>query len=218
MPTFRTELPAVSKHMGFDIRRTPQSSPIHAIITSEDLTVCDTHYWHGRTIPCERPSIDNSGTPQPSTCEACNEGTPFRTHVYFFVYDPKKAEHFIFECTSHAAKPLSEYRAANGTLRGCIIFARRPKGLKNSKVSIETATANLAKQRIPESPNIIQALSVIWRLPRPALPIEHQRGRQPTVKPDHNRIKNMREQPDNMPNPDHISVIINGNGQKPSSL
>jgi len=203
MPTWSTELPTEDKHMGFDLRRTPATGALQAIITCENLLVCDTHYFHGRTTPCERPN-----------CPACNDAIPYRTHVYVSAFDVRAREHFVFECTAHAAKPLAEYYAAAGTLRGCVFHASRPKGLKNSKVAIQTNSANLAKIQLPEPPNLILALSVIWRLPLPALVVEERRHHAPEVRTAKNPLNRMRKQPDNMPEPPTMAEIISGNGQK----
>jgi len=203
MPTWRNELPTVHKHMGFDLIRTPAAGAIQAICTCNDLLVCDTHYWAGRTMPCERPD-----------CSACAQAIPYRTHVYISLYDPKKAEHFIYECTAHAAKPIAEYRAATGTLRGCVIYATRPKGAKNSKVVIETNTANLGRVNLPAEPNLMLALSVIWRLPLTGMAIEHERFRQPELHTRSDPLHAMRDQPDNQPEPQTIGDIIGANGQK----
>jgi len=202
MPTWRNELPTVQKHMGFDLRRTPATGTIQAICTCDNILVCDTHFWHGRTLPCERPD-----------CQACGQAIPYRTHVYVSAFDPRKAEHFLFECTAHAAKPLQEYHEANTTLRGCVFHASRPKGTKNSKVCIETNTANLKNVNLPQSPNLILALSVIWRLPLTGLAIEHEQFRQPKVETKAKPLHEMREQEDNQPDPPTIGDIIDGNGQ-----
>lgn len=205
MPTWRTELPKEKKHMGFDLRRTPQTATLHAIVTSDDLLVCDTHFWKGRTQPCERPD-----------CPACNESTPYRTHVYLSAFDPKKAEHFLFECTAHAAKPLDEYRQANQTMRGCIILANRPKGTRNSKVFIQTATANLTRVHLPDPPDLILALSVIWRLPATALQIGQAPRGHDELQAKLDIIAQQREQPDNMPDPPTIGEILSGNNRPQS--
>jgi len=214
MPTWSTELPALRKHMGFDIRRTPAATPTHAIITCNDLLVCDTHYWGGRTIPCERHTVESNGKITASTCPACNESIPYRTHVYISAFDCKTSEHFIFECTAHAAKPLDDYRRSTGTLRGCIFHATRPKGKKNSKVVIETNTANLGRTHIPDPPDLILALSTIWRLPTTGLRKEERKHRSPKLRTQPEPINRMREQPDNQPDPVHISEVLAGNGQK----
>jgi hypothetical protein len=213
MPTWSTELPKLGKHMGFDLRRTPATGALQAIITCENILVCDTHFYHGRTTPCEKPD-----------CTACNESIPYRTHVYVSAFDAKAREHFIFECTANAAKALVEYHDAATTLRGCVFHASRPKGLKNSKVCIQTNTVNLAKVQLPEPPNLILALSVIWRLPLAALPIEHQRHHSPEVKTRSKPLRTMRTQPDNAADDEHLERLkqdvleqlnasIAGNGQ-----
>ena len=123
MPTFRTSLPSISRHQGFDLKRTPTSSALCGIITCEDLIVCDTHYFHGRTIPCERLTNAEGKTIDDTCCHPCTLKTPYRCHVYLSAFDLKKFEHFLFECTSNAAKPLEDYKLANGTLRGCNFYA-----------------------------------------------------------------------------------------------
>ena len=201
MPTWQNQLPSVQKHMGFDILRTPESSTIQAIVTCDDILVCDTHFWHGRTTPCERPD-----------CPTCNESIPFRTHVYVSAFDAKARNHFIFECTAHAGKAFADYRAANGTLRGCAFFANRPKGKKNSKVCISTSPVNLQKILLPSPPDLIKALSVIWRLPNSGVYVEEKNHRPPTVKTHTGPINRMREQPNNMPEPPTVGEILGGNG------
>jgi len=197
MPVFRNSLPQSTGAHGYDLKRTPASSALQGIVTCDDVLVCDTHFFRGRTAPCERVYNDEGKTIDDSACQPCREKIGFRTHVYVSVFDLKKREHFIFECTAVAAKSLSEYRASNGTLRGCILYASRPKGTKNSKVFIETNTANLAKQPLPQPPDLERALCVIWRIPIDTLePIEpHKKNGK--VKTNNSRLAVLREQPDN---------------------
>lgn len=219
MPTWSNQLPREEKHMGFDIHRTPTSRPLRAIITCDDLLICDTHYWGGRTIPCERQQQLPDGSLSAATCPACNESIPYRTHVYVSALDYNTRDHFIFECTSHAAKVLSEHRRSIGTLRGCHFNAFRPKGQPNSKVVIETAVANSAKLPLPEPPNLILALSIIWRLPLTGLAIEHQRFHDPEIKTRKAPIDRMRDQPDNQPDPPRMDAILAGrdNNEPPAT-
>ena len=213
MPAWSNKLPEKSKHMGFDLRRTPQTTALQAIVTCDDILVCDTHYWGGRTLPCERRRTANDGSETAGTCAACNESIPFRTHVYVSAMESKSREHFIFECTAHAAKALVSYHEASGTLRGCIIHASRPKGLRNSQVVIQTNAVNLAKVQLPDPPNIIRALSTIWRLPATGLAVEKEKRGSPTVKTIPGPLNRMREQPDNQPEPESIGDILGGNGK-----
>jgi hypothetical protein len=212
MPTWSTKLPPIGKHQGFDLRRTPQSSRLIAIATCESICVCDTHYWHGRTTPCERIVNDDGKTIDDSTCKACQEKQAWRTHCYISAFDGKTREHFLFECTANAAKAFQEYQDANGTLRGCMFCASRPKGGPNSKVVIETNTANLQRVTLPNEPDLPLALSVIWRLPKTALPVETPHFEPPTIRANGNRLTQMRQQTDDAANPPTLGEILAPNG------
>ena len=204
VPTWTHELPADRKHMGFDLRRTPPDKPLIAIVTAEQMTITATHFWGGRTVPCERPD-----------CEACNASVPYRTHVYLSAFDPKTHDHFIFECTSNAAKAFQEYQKANETLRGCLFSASRPKHTRNGKVVIITRPADLTRVTIPRPPNLILALSVIWRLPTPAIREAYNLAGTSRITTDSARTAAMRTQDDNAADPPSIAEILEGgNGQK----
>ncbi|HUW85006.1 MAG TPA: hypothetical protein VMZ31_19670 [Phycisphaerae bacterium] len=224
MPTWRTKLPAEEKNRGFDLRRTPTNGNLVGIITCKELLICDTHYWHGRTMPCERECNEEGRTVDDSHCPACQEKAAWRSHVYVSAFDGKRREHFIFECTTNAAKTLQEYYEAAGTLRGCILNACRPKGTPNGKVSILTHAADLSKNNLPEPPDIALTLCMIWRVPRTGLAfqLEHDRDLQPhrskRTKATHARasrepMDRMRNQPDNAADPQTIGDFVKGNGQ-----
>lgn len=169
MPNWRSELPAAGVNQGWSLRRTPETGTIIAVCTSADLLVVDTHFWHGRTTPCERQCNEAGKTIDDSACPACVAKQGFRAHAYVSCFDAKRQEHFLFECTALAAKAFADYIASTGTLRGCAFCARRPKGVKNSKVYIECNTANLNKLHLPNPPDLIACLSIIWRLPKNSL-------------------------------------------------
>jgi hypothetical protein len=208
MPRFSNELPAEGKHHGFDLKRTPTTGALQAIITCDDLLVCDTHFWHGRTTPCEREVNEEGRTIDDTRCPGCREKQAWRSHVYVSCFDAKRAEHFIYECTAHAAKPLAEYRDTTTTLRGCAIHASRPKGTPNGKVFIITNAINLARVKLPQPPDLIRALAVIWRLPATALntanlpdpelaAFDGSHAYHETVTTDNNVLQMQRQQPDN---------------------
>jgi hypothetical protein len=202
MPTFRQTLPPQGKHQGYDLRRTPANSPLQAIITCESLIVCDTHFWHGRTMPCERQVNEEGKTVDDSMCQACGQKQPFRTHAYVSAFNPKTHEHFLFECTGTAAKPLEEYQEANHTLRGCVLHASRPKGGPNSKVIIQTNCIDQRKNPLPNPPNIPMALAVIWRLPKTAIDLSLTEPGAPTVHTIPDVLKDVRTQEDDAEGPD----------------
>lgn len=186
MPIWSNQLPSEKSHMGFDLRRTPADRDFQGIVTAEDLLVTNTHYWGGRTVPCERPD-----------CPACNSSVPFRTHVYLSVFVAKSHEHVIFECTANAAKAFQEFRDAQGTLRGCFFKSSRPKGTKNGKVCIVTKPADLTQINLPQAPDVMLALSVIWRLPTEALRKEGVSYQSPAVHVSSRITRQVHQQPDN---------------------
>lgn len=213
MPTFSTVLPTQQAHQGFDLRRTPPNKPMTAICTAENILVCDTHYWRGRTLPCERETNEEGKTIDVSHCPACEAKQAYRTHVYVSCFDRNTHEHFIFECTANAAKPFQEYVQATGSLRGCLFQATRPKGGPNSKVVIVTNTANLAKNPIPAAPDVALCLAVIWRLPRSGFSIPDQPFAPPALKPDRKTLATARNQPDDVGGPVALAEILGANGR-----
>jgi hypothetical protein len=224
MPNWSNALPPPRRHAGYELRRTPLDKPLTAVITSPQMIVCDTHFWGGRTLPCERSINDQHDTIDDVLCPACLAKQPWRTHAYVAAFDHHAHSHFLFECTDAAAAPLVTYRLANGTLRGCLFTACRPKRGKNAKVEIITRAADLSKCPLPEPPDLILALSVIWRLPLPALATQPaSRGRNRlTTRPE--PLRAMRTQPADAGDPSRVAILLAqltppppaGNGDQPT--
>lgn len=234
MPTFRKTLPPAGRNTGYELHRTPPGSPLHGIITCDELLVCDTHYWHGRTTPCERLCNENGATTDDTMCPACVDKIGYRTHAYVTAYDAKTGEQFLAEFTACAARPLADYHEHTGTLRGCAFTAQRSKPSQNAKVLIVTHTANLARIELPNAPDIADALAIIWRLPRhslnsqsehqPDLTVERKPARRAKqLHPDPRRLRQQREQQDNAGTDQRRAELLaglakaaqNGNGHTP---
>lgn len=224
MPTFSNRLPARQAHQGFDLRRTPTASPLSAVITCDDMVVCDTHYWQGRTIPCERICNEEGKTVDDSACPACQHKQGWRIHVYVSAIILKTSEHFLYETTANAAKAFEEYRYANKTLRGCAFNASRVKPSANAKIIILTNTINQARFPLPNPPDIPTALALIWRLPKDALAIAHTEPGAPQIRTANDLLDEMRNQPDDSGNPDdffarredltrELAAAASGNGK-----
>lgn len=155
MPHFSTDLPIDREAYGLPIKRTPTHGRMIAIVTSHDFVGCDTHFWGGHTVPCERPD-----------CKACAAGMPFRWHSYLAALDQHNHLHMIFEATLQASLPFVEYRNAHHDLRGCAFEACRLNAKTNGRVIIRTKTAPIEHIRLPAPPDLIACLSIIWDLPR----------------------------------------------------
>jgi hypothetical protein len=158
MPNWSHTVPNAAIKHGYDLRRTPPDRPLRAVITCNELLGCYTHWWSGRTVPCESPH-----------CPACEENTPARWHAYVSCFDPKTHEVFLFECTACAARALEHYYNSFGSLRGCLFTATRPKRRRNAKIEILTQPADLSNLTLPQPPNLEKALAIIWQIPANAI-------------------------------------------------
>ncbi len=173
MPKFSNALPDKTENRGYDLRRTPPDAPLKGLITSDDLIGCFTHWWGGRTVPCEDEN-----------CEACRANTPTRWHCYLSVLQSGSHDHFIFECTGKAALPLIDWRDENGTLRGALMTAFRPKRRRNARVEIILKPYDISQLKFPKAPDLIRAMSVIWQLPETALETPHAENTVPKIQVD----------------------------------
>jgi len=173
MPDWTNTLPEDPRGPALPIRRTPARKPLRAIVTSKDLVGTFTHFWKGRTMPCEKPK-----------CEPCDKGQPYRWHAYFSAWEPLTALHFLFECTAQAAEHFVQYRDAHGSLRGCLFQATRWRQAPNGRVLIQTKPDDMRDRRMPAGPDLIAVLSVLWNLPTTEL---KQDGREPEKQTSHVR-------------------------------
>jgi hypothetical protein len=173
MPNWTSQIPDPGTKYGFDLRRTPPDHPLVAIVITPDMIGCHTHYWGGRTIPCEDIQ-----------CPACAENMPSRWHAYLGCWDPKTRDTFLFECTAKAAQAFELYRESFGTLRGCLFSAARPKRRKNARVEILTKPADLTHVNLPPAIDVTRAMTVIWQLPANACTTPTAEHSTPTVHTD----------------------------------
>jgi len=147
--------------------------PMVGIILSEDLLGTATHFWRGRTIPCDREN-----------CVPCSEGFPWRWHAYVGVYSPNVSKTCLFEMTARATEPLISYRETYGTLRGCHLTAKRANMSPNSRVILQTKQADLQGITLPPPPDIIKVLSIIWNIDLPSISEGPRQKNQPSLKVD----------------------------------
>lgn len=189
MPTFSDRPPADPRGPSFQIVRTPTGKPLVAIVTSENLVGCYTHFYKRRTIPCER-----------GDCEPCRQGIPFRWHAYLSAYLSGSHLHCLFECTAQAAERFVEYREAHGTLRGCQFTASRMSYAPNARIVITTKPADLGRITLPKPPHIPNVLAILWNLPLPEVKADRQ-GTKPGQKTVTVRRRPTREELADRPNP-----------------
>jgi len=191
MPRWTNELPDATSRPGFSLKRTPPDRPLKAIVTSAQLLVCFTHWWTGRTTPCEAPD-----------CDACKALMPSRPHCYLSAIEQGTREHFLFECTAKAALPFKIWLQTYPTLRGCFFTASRPKRRRNAQVEILCKPFDLSTIQLPMPPDIARAMSVIWQLPTTALEPSSAIDSVQELKIDPTTMNRMRLNPaDGLPKP-----------------
>lgn len=163
MPKFTNTPPNDPRGYALPIVRTPAGKKFQAIITSDDLIGCNTHFWGGKTVPCEAPE-----------CDACKNGMPYRWHAYCSAVLHPSGLHVIYEVTALAAEALVTFRRTNSTLRGCAVDAYRWRGSANGRVIIRCERTSRSLDSLPNPPDLIHCLSIIWQLPADKmLPQDH---------------------------------------------
>jgi len=205
MPTFTDQVPDNPKGQSLPIMRTPTWKPLVAIVTSNNLLGTHTHFWKGKTMPCEgnacgycpklgppvqdaagllvhvadEKTVPCDGPP----CDACKHGIPYRWHAYLSIFIRETGLHAIFETTAQAAKTFTEYRDANNGLRGCLFEARRLNNKPNGRVLIRTKPADLTQLRLPPPPDLLACLAIMWDFPIPSVraPTQNPEQRMPRV-------------------------------------
>ncbi len=156
MPNWSPDIPQDPRGHALPLLRTPAARPLAAIVTSNDLVGCDTHFWGGHTVPCDG-----------AECDACQHGAAYRWHAYLSAYNPDDQLHFIFECTANAASAFASYRTEHGSLRCCAFTAYRWRKTRNGRVIIRCERSGIAPAALPKAPDLTQVMAVIWRLPLP---------------------------------------------------
>lgn len=154
MPNWTTELPQRTGPKPMQLLRTPATGSLRGFITCSRLIGCDTHFWRGRTRPCEAPD-----------CEACNDGSPTRWHGYLSLFNASSRAHAILELTASALEQLEEFRHTYLTLRGLTLVSRRAKSSRNARVILEVGPPRPDAPELPAEPDIAAIMCNIWRLP-----------------------------------------------------
>lgn len=178
MPNWNTEPPNDLGRSGIRLIRTPPAHPFLALVLSDNLVGCNTHYINQRTIPCETP-----------TCESCEAGIGWRWHGYLAVVVDATKETVLFECTARAAEAFRAYHQLHGTLRGCHFKAVRLNQRPNGRVLIQAKPADLANVNLPTAPNVQQLLCHIWNIPPSQVEARDAKPRPPFAAVDVDRSK-----------------------------
>ena len=158
MPQFSNHPPIDPRGHGLTLMRTPANGKLLLAVTCHDLVGCPTHWFNGRTVPCEADD-----------CEACKEGISWRWHAYLSGLLGTSRNHVLAEFTAQAAERITQYRDTQQTLRGAILTAHRHHNRHNGRVIIHMQPGDLARLNLPTPPDLINVLSILWNIPNPNL-------------------------------------------------
>ncbi len=154
MPTFNTRPPTESQSSGYRLLRTPTNHALQALVLSDNILGCNTHFVGNRTIPCENPN-----------CEPCASGISWRWHGYLLVMLDGTHEKAIFEMTARASTGFQEYFQRHTTLRGCKFKASRLNQRNNGRILIQLKQADLTNITLPDALPLEKLLCHIWNIP-----------------------------------------------------
>jgi len=133
--------------------RVPPKGLSGLVILSHDIVGCDTHYWRGRTRPCEAPN-----------CDACQANQRPRWRGYLAVMSQRTEKIGVIELTPAAVAPVDRAFRQARTLRGCQIALARKNEKPNGQLFAQISVPNETKEHLPKAPNLKTYLAKLWDL------------------------------------------------------
>jgi len=152
-PNWINRPPVPTEFAGLRLIRVGTAKHFEAIITSDHMIGCLTHFYKRRTIPCTAPD-----------CQADCDGVPARWHGYLSVLCTRTRTHYVLELTALAAVPVAEFDDAKGSLRGAMLDATRLGNKPNGPVSCVISPSSADLRTLPRAVHLERFLATIWHL------------------------------------------------------
>ncbi len=170
MPQFTSRPPAKPTGYGLDLIRTPANGRITLALTCENIIGCPTHWYGGRTIPCEEVE-----------CPGCAATVSWRWHGYVSGLVAPTRRQVLMEFTAQASETIADYHDSQGTLRGSFLVAQRHRNRHNGRVIVALHAAELEKLNLPAPPDVTASLAIIWNVPQTAIAVDGKTDRGPRL-------------------------------------
>lgn len=151
MLDWKSDPPPKAEGYGMRLLRTPAKSPLRGMITCDSLQGTPTHYFGGRTVPCQQKS-----------CKACEHGVGWLWHGYLSMILPTTHEHVLLELTAQACEIVNDFHKKNSLLRGALITATRAGKLPNGRVLLQLNPGDLQGINLPDPPDVRKHMMHIW--------------------------------------------------------
>lgn len=174
-PLFFEEPEQLPQREHAELIRTPHTKPLKAIITSEKIIACPTHYHARRTIPCKGPA----------QCDLCATGHKWRLHAYVSAINLENLGHVIIEFPARQYDQLAEWYKRFGTIRGLYIESTRPNARPNGPINLVIKRPASPPPNLPDPLNLKLLLCKIW-----GVPYEPEPNYTPTTKNTHQTNNN----------------------------
>lgn len=152
MPRFTRSPDGPAETFALRIIRTPHTREITLLSTCTIHVGAYTHWFNGRTTPCEAPD----------PCPACQEGRSARWHGYISALLLPHAEHVLWEFTAPLLEQIDAYIKQHGDLRRAKLLARRIKPYPTSRQTIWLRPGDAGDPPLPPQPDIAKILLHIW--------------------------------------------------------
>lgn len=154
-PLFFDDPDQIPREQHAELVRTPHTKPIKAIITSNKIIACPTHYHARRTIPCKGPGV----------CDLCAAGQKWRLHAYLSIINLDNLAHQIIEFPARQYDALAQWYRRLGTVRGLYIEACRPNARPNGPIQLTIKRPATEPPTLPDPLPIEWILCKIWGVP-----------------------------------------------------
>lgn len=136
-----------------EVLRTPAQGLSNVTCLSNDCLGDHTHFWRGRTKPCQRKH-----------CEACREGIGKRWRGYVFVEVRRTGKIYALELTPACMGEVDRWVTAHGTLRGAKFSLARRDEKPNGKLRLAISPADPLARDLPTAPSMRKFLARLWQL------------------------------------------------------
>lgn len=139
----------VTAHLS--LHRVTPNKPTLAVILSPDVIGLYTHYWRGRSVPC-----------QPFGCPACEAHQRPRWYGYLGIWNPNNGSIAVLELTPPAIAPIDAWLKRHPSLRAAQIIAKRANKRPNSRLVVEIRPDVYNGEFLPPPPQVERTLEHIW--------------------------------------------------------
>lgn len=127
--------------------------PVVGLVTCRRLRGVYTHFLGNRTQPCMKLN-----------CEGCQKNLPHRWEGYVSLWTATPCKHVLVRLTEAAVNDMHGSAPDWTNIRGLHLSVERASSRANSRLLAKVSVYENNQVRLPEEPDLIAHLVLIWRL------------------------------------------------------